>query len=314
MFGIQLPWLIFEIIQAFINGTFGSDSAQGFFGHNCVSYAAFFPLFFVSHQYFIEGGKKYKTIFWLLLFVLVLPMGEYAIVAYFFILPLFIIINLFKNKRVFFRFITISLLFIIFIGSYALISKRYSSRTNTVINAFNPTIQYIRLTKHQNTVSGGSHRNLYFALTQSNLRRYAFHEAIGFGPGMYASYVAYRFMPPTNYLIYNAFNQMELFGLDPSVDSQIIPIWGEMGYIGITIFILFLIIVSIFFWFRYKKAETSETRGYALTSSVGTIFLLIGFYVNHLWEIHTVFMTLLIFWYISLEQSKDEKIIKLKTT
>ena len=103
------------------------------------------------------------------------------------------------------------------------------------------------------------------------------------GPGMYASYVAFNELPPPAESIYNIFGQIE-YGVDPGVDSQIIPIWGELGYIGIALFFILFIRLARRYYRIFKRSEDIYSKGLALTASLGSVFVLLGMYVNHIIE------------------------------
>jgi O-antigen ligase len=118
---------------------------------------------------------------------------------------------------------------------------------------------------------------------------------IGFGPGMYASNIAFQLMPATNNLVYDAFNQTK-YGMDPDVDSQIIPIWGEFGYAGVIVFLGFIIFCFFYFYIEYRHARDMQLKAFSFVSMTGTVFLLFGFYVAHVWETQTVFGTLMMFY------------------
>jgi O-antigen ligase len=168
----------------------------------------------------------------------------------------------------------------------------------------NPIWWINNLTVQQNTVSSGAQRNLYFPLTYQHLQKYAANPMIGMGPGMYASQVVDKFPTRLSALIMDVFDQTK-YGMDAGVDSEIIPIWGEFGYLGILLFALFLMYSCFHFRNVYKRILEPEDKGFALTASVGSIFLLIGFYSNKLWETQPVFMTLVIFWALAVQAERN---------
>jgi O-antigen ligase len=84
--------------------------------------------------------------------------------------------------------------------------------------------------------------------------------------------------------------------MDPDVDSQIIPIWGEFGYAGVIVFLGFIIFCFFYFYIEYRHARDMQLKAFSFVSMTGTVFLLFGFYVAHVWETQTVFGTLMMFY------------------
>lgn len=308
-FVLQLPIILGELLYSLVvYGVFADDTTQGtFMGANSLSYSAFMPLLYVTYKLLVQKDRKYLKYFLILLLVLLIPMGEYAIAMYFIVvLPIFLKDSL-KSKKKLFLSISLSFLFVLTFLIFIGIKGGFSQQKN--FDTLNPVYQYKNLTKRQSNVYSGAQRNLYYPLTFIHLHKHCSNPLIGFGPGMYASYAAFRLMPRPNDLVYNIFGQIEK-GMDPEVDSQFIPIWGEFGYIGIILFVLFLL-YSIFFFFKkyliYKSRGYSELEVLAFISSVGSLYLLFGFYTNHFWEAQTIFMSIILFWALFYQ---EESIIK----
>ncbi len=181
-----------------------------------------------------------------------------------------------------------------------------SSDTRKVYDYYNPTMLIQRFTQTENDVASGSARNLWYPVTARLLESKAYSPLTGFGLGMYASNTAMLLMPSTNLLIYNYFNQ-EQMGLDAAVDSQIIPIWGEMGYIGlILVYALFFVIL-----FRmiqiYRRSKEAYLKALSSTAIAYTIFFMIGFYVHHLLESQTTSVLLFLFIGVAEKYFRIEK-------
>lgn len=295
----QLPIIAIQFLVAISNGTLSDDTGFGTFpGANNLSYSVIFPLLFVTYSYFVQGQKKYKWYFWLLALVLVLPVGEYAIAFYAFCLFLLFAKTFIKSKKAFMRTVFVASTMLLCISIFSAFKGSKSSTNRSLLTTINPLFLYSWLSQTQNQVHSGSQRNLYFPLTYFNLEKYSKSPWIGFGPGMYASNTAFRLMPEPNNLVYDAFHQIKL-GMDPDVDSEIIPIWGEFGYVGIIVFIGFLAYSFLFFYNEHKKTQDLQQKAFTFVSTAGTLFLLVGFYVNHMWEIQTIFGTLMIFYGLS---------------
>ncbi len=308
-FCVQLPLLIMQYGLGLLDGTMNDDTGTGTFpGSNSLSYSVFFPLLFATYSYLVQGRKEYNYFFWLLLSVLILPMGEFAIASYFSFMAAFFVFNLFKSKKMLLRIsiIIIPLIAGTFLFSFFKSSHSYSP--NSIFKTINPVDLYVKIVQRQNDIHSGAQRNLYFPLTYVHLQKYSISPWIGFGPGMYASYTAFRFKPESNNLVEDAFHQTK-YGMDAGVDSQIIPILGEFGFSGIILFLLFLIYNIFFFYKEYKKANGSLCKALAFVALCSALFLLIGFYVNHIWEGQPIFGTIMIFWGLFYLQKNHIKAI-----
>jgi hypothetical protein len=148
---------------------------------------------------------------------------------------------------------------------------------------FNPNYLVEQFTIREYNVSSGSARNLWYPVTKDRLEKYSFSPLIGIGPGMYSSYAANQLNTSINQSIYNIFGQRTL-GLDTVVDSQIIPLWGELGYIGISIFVLFFIYAGIHYYKLSKILVNIESKALSITASASCIYIIFGFYINHILE------------------------------
>ena len=137
---------------------------------------------------------------------------------------------------------------LIYIGIFSfilLISIYYFASSEDIFYNFNI---YHQLTKQEFTISSGSQRLLYYPLTYKILSDQGLiHFLFGLGPGMYGSDAGMRLNTPWSEYLGNVFGQLDA-GFDPYVSSQIIPIWGELGIIGL----------FVFFWMFFKILSTAK--------------------------------------------------------
>lgn len=295
IFVLQLPIILVEFMVSFLTtGGFHDDFAHGTIGGaNRISYSVFAPLIYVSYMVLAERKRSYLPYLFILFLVLVIPMGEFAIASYAAITCFFFLKWMRLSIRNTVNNLCLIIPVIIFLSGFSLLKSSFSKHSKFA--SLNPIEWYYNLTVKQNDVYSGAQRNLYFLLTYNHVNENSAHPLVGMGPGMYASYVAYQLMPETNLLVYDAFGQMEK-GMDPGVDSQIIPIWGEFGYGGLLIFGVFLVSMAFYFYSSMRKFEDPGMQAVTHVSFACALFLLLGFYVNHLWEIQPVMMTVFFFW------------------
>lgn len=294
-FIMQLPIMMVQIAIAHMGGRFSDDVACGTFASaNTLSYSVFFPLFYATYMFFVEGEKNYGWLFWCYLLILILPMGEYGIAAYFALVTLLILKETLKKKSLIKRIVIAGLVTIPLLMAFSVYKVSNSYHSKSFFSTINPIVWYNRITVGQQSVYSGAQRNLYYPLTYVNLNENSKHPLIGMGPGMYASYAAFQLMPEKNMLVYDIFGQIEK-GMDPGVDSQFIPIWGEFGYVGLVLFVVFLLGSYVYFHREYKNVRTAKEKGLAITCAGGAIFLLVGFYANHVWEDQAILMTYILF-------------------
>jgi hypothetical protein len=301
-FLFQLPIMVVQLaISILTKGNFTDDTMYGTFpGANTLGYAVFFILFFTTYMFWIQKKKEYKYPFWFMLLILFAVRADYAIVMYFCLFFLLFFKKILLNRRS----LLISFALIIFVIVIGIAGSSGPSAQKSLGKILNPAWWVNNITVQQNEISSGAQRNLYFPLTYQHLHRFAAHPLIGMGPGMYASYVVDKYPTRFSDLILDVFEQTK-YGLDAGVDSEIIPLWGEFGYLGILIFTLFLLYSCLHFKNVFKRVSEPQTKGYALIASVGSFFLLLGFYTNKLWESQPVFMTLVIFWALAVQAERS---------
>jgi len=311
IFILQLPLFAVQIYYAVINGVFSDDATMGTFASaNDVSYSVLPLLIYCWYQYLYQKNRNTRPILNLLLLVLIIlvliiPKGDFAIV-YFIAIAIILLFPKFKNKKILLR---------VFIGTFIIIpifilgnnlGRNESART--IQNIIDPRYWIDIIMRQQFEVYSGSTRILYYPLTYNSLENYCKFPLIGFGPGMYASFLADKLKtPPQEAFVTDAFHQLE-YGLDDDCDSQIIPIWGELGYVGLS-FLLLLFLISIAFFYKQNKIATiPQAKAYAITSFYGSIYLFIGLYVNHMIEGQTIILSLIIFWAaFYVEQNKRQQ-------
>lgn len=292
---IQLPVIIGQIAWNAIYGEISADSVTGtFLWANLLSYGMFFPLFYVGYMY-LNGKKKEKWRFLSFAIIMISGFGFYAILMFPLLFYFFNIGNIRYNPRVIFRTI---LIMAVFLGLYSItidkVMPESAIQRHGKYFLFSPRYLYEKLTVSEYNVYSGSARMLWFDVTSSKLDQYAFSPLIGMGPGMYASLAAYVLMPYTNVSIYNYFLQLQK-GMDAAVDSQIIPLWGEVGYIGLSLFVLFFLYCTVRYYRLSKRLHRLQDKALAITVSAGSIYLLIGFYINHLLEVPQIVLPLFLF-------------------
>ena len=304
-----------QMITAISEGVMSDDLVHGTFGNsgaNAMSYSLFFMFFYLLTELLMRVNKETIIISIITGFNFIIGFGKAA----FGMFPvIFIFINrqyLIKGKY-FKRGIVLLCLFILLLSIFSMMNgSKYEYKQGTIFEIFNFSFLYDHFTQSEMNVYNGSARNLWYKVTLNRLNVFSASPMIGMGPGMYASYAAFNLMPPQNMSIYNIFHQIEL-GMDAGVDSQIIPIWGELGYMGVMIFLLIFVIIYANLNNIYKKCKTIETQVLALTGMGGCIFMLLGFYINHFWEMQTICITFFVFLSLAERSFEIERNIKLET-
>jgi len=297
IFVLQFIIQLFQLLIAVKMGVLNSDSLKGTFPRsNNLGYVYFFFIFYCLHIGVIYKQKKY------IVYALIFIVGLLMSTAYFAVLMLPIVFiayhrNYFLSKKYVVKFVLLSMFFICFFSITATSISRRENRLERLrygdFYLFNPRYWVNFVSHSEFDVSQGSARMLWFSVTYNQLESKAFHPLIGMGPGMYTSFAAYRLMPSTNKAIYDIFHQREL-GLDVFVDSQIIPLWGEFGYIGLFL-IIFLFFYFIFRYLKiYYKTSDLQLKALSITSSAGAFFILIGMYINHFLETQVIMFTYVI--------------------
>lgn len=300
LFYIEFIVCIVQLIQGISTHTLTLDSIYGTFnGSNFFGYAIFILLYFSLYNYF-NGEKNYLKYVVLLSILFILSSARFAILLFpvvFLILNLKTIVRKIRSRRIISAIILI-ILFIVIINNSILSS--YTGQEFYKISSIKT-----HFTETENTIYSGSSRNLWYSLTKENLEEYSYNPLIGFGVGMYASFTAYQFMPTTNLLIYNYYNQIEA-GFDADIDSQIIPLWGELGYLGIFLFYILLLTMLIRIIFITRKAKNKTLlKLLGSTTTAYIIFFIVGFYMHHMLESQTT--ALLLFMFIAFTESNYYK-------
>jgi hypothetical protein len=310
LFFIELVVAAFQLYSAIQSNSLTLDSVFGTFnGANLFGYAIFALLYYALYQLYFNSRKEFTIITVILVALLVLSSARLAMLLF----PvIFIMLNIRKAiktlnlKKILVVFLIVLVLPFIVNNTFTLIDRNIS-------NYYSWSFIQNHFLETENRVESGSARNLWYPLTEKMLTDYSPSPLIGFGPGMYASFAAMRMMPPTNKLIYDYFHQTS-FGLDTEVDSQIIPIWGELGYIGIIFYYILLIFMLIRMVNANKKAKNPFLQAISSTAIAYCIFFIIGSYIYHILESQTTAILLILFIALTESQQKnlkyDKKMIK----
>jgi hypothetical protein len=155
------------------------------------------------------------------------------------------------------------------------------SLTNNNITRLFSISQFMEI--EQNAASGAG-RFLWYPITFEDLNNYSRNPAFGFGPSNHSSFGAFFLDTSINRtLVYNRFRQKDL-GLDAGVDSQIIPIWAEYGYVGLFLFfgIYFKLIYS--FYRKYLKTNYGFMKTVYLLGFLITAYFVILTYASQIWQ------------------------------
>jgi hypothetical protein len=280
-FLLQIPVLGYQILQAFINHEpISPDLFQGTFpGANNLSYATLFPIFlFLGLNDFKIKGARNILILLGLLVVLILGQGRLSILLF----PI-IIIGLFHKNIFTFRlsktFLILILIFTVGIVSY------FSLTSKKLMNDYN---LWDIFTRAEFNVHSGSARYLYYPLTWNLLDKSGTSTLLfGFGPGMYGSLASFKYSTPLSNLLSNAFGQRDC-GLDPYVSSEIIPIWGELGFVGLLVFLFLLWRFFTFAHSCYKLYSQPLIRSLACGLFASSSLMIIGSFFNPVYEVQVL--------------------------
>lgn len=302
---IQIPIIIYQIIRQFaVTGYMHPDTASGTFSSTNVLSYVFLPFIFYQCSVLLrDSSMRFSELIKtsVILSIFIIGYGLFAILVF----PYLFLLYNFKpiSRRILSKSINRSFMIIFTITSLSLIigflaNITYGSGLTKKFHSFFDlyTFDYLydRVTRSEFSVSEGSARNLWYGITLEKLNQNAYSPFIGMGPGVYASLTGFTLMPPQTLEIYNILNQ-DAFGVDKGVDSQIIPIWGELGHVGLLLFIIFL----TYCIFRYHKLSKliidHNGKIIALTASASALYMLLGFYVNHFWEIQNLAITIFLF-------------------
>lgn len=286
IFCIQFIIQVFQILYTISFGSFNDDTARGGFSSaNNLSYTYFFLLLHSAFMIYLYKDKIYIKRFFVFISGMLASFGLYAIVAF----PLIFTIYNFKTflrtqhlKKIF----LLSLVFLLLFATFERLNPQRHNSSNPFW-IFSPTYYVNYFIYSEFSIYGGSNRMLWFPVTLSRLETYAFHPFIGMGPGVYASFAGFRTMAPPTASIYNIFGQIEN-GFDPYVDSQLIPLIGELGYFGLALFLLLFILLMAKNYEIYKKGRTRLTKALGITASASSLYMIIGMYINHFIETQTI--------------------------
>ncbi len=279
-FLLQIPILAVQAIMDLRAGLqLGIDSLYGTFpGANNLSYATLFPLFlFLGLKAFRLKSLQDFFILLGLIGVLVAGQGRLAIVLF-----VIILMSLWGKTlltgRVPVKVIGIACVFVILLGSYFVFTKE------TFLKNYNLWKQF---TKSEFTVRSGSARYIYYPLTYNWLKEDGTKRMMfGFGPGMYGSFAGFKHMTPMTKQLATVFHQKK-YGVDPYVSSQIIPIWGELGFVGIVIYYLLLFKIYLFAAAARKGTDDPLIRALSVGLIAGSFLMIIGSFFNPVFEVQT---------------------------
>jgi len=279
-FLFQIPIMAAQTIMLYKAGSpLAVDSLRGTLpGANNLSYATLFPLFlFLGLKGFRLKSLQDFFILLGLVAVLIAGQGRLAIVLF-----VIILMSLWGKTllagRVPVKVIGIACVFVILLGSYFVFSKEKFLKNYNLWKQF---------TKSEFTVRSGSARYIYYPLTYNWLKEDgAKRMMFGFGPGMYGSFAGFKHMTPMTKQLGTAFDQ-ETYGLDPYVSSQIIPIWGELGFVGIVIYYLLLFKIYLFAAAARKGTDDPLTRAFSVCLIAGSFLMIIGSFFNPVFEVQT---------------------------
>jgi len=279
-FLVQVPVIVGQAVAMVQSGGgLGPDSLRGTFaGANNLSYAALFPLFtFLGWREFRVTTWGDRLVLCGLMAVLIAGQGRLAI-CLFVIVMLYMGIRRLSSGRIPLKFIGPPLVFASLLVLYFLLTNARFVREYNLWRHF---------TESEFEVSGGSARYLYYPLT---LQVLAAGEAkrllFGLGPGMYGSFAGFMCMTPMTEYLANVFHQKEL-GVDPYVSSQIIPIWGEVGFVGLAVYFILLFKIHRYAVSRWLGTRDRLVKGLAAGLIAGSLLMIIGSFFNPVFEVQT---------------------------
>jgi len=279
VFILQLPILAFQFFDALNKGGIGVDTFRGTLpGSNNLSYAALFPIFlFIGIKNFRFKGLVNKLLLLGLVVVLILGQGRLAVI----LLPLILLYLL--RRQILFRFSTRGFKVVVVIGIFLIMLVGYLFVIKS--DVFRQYNLYRHFTKGEFEVQGGSQRYLYYPLVYQHLEDNGLKSiSFGLGPGMYGSFAGFRYMTPYTKVLSNVFGQLD-HGLDPYVSSQVIPISGELGFIGIIIYFLLLFKVFRYASLAYKKFDQPLIKSLSAGLIAGSFLMIVGSFFNQVFEV-----------------------------
>lgn len=279
IFLLQLPILTSQFFDALSKGSFSVDAVRGTFpGANNLSYTALFPIFlFMGIKNFKFKGLANKLLLLGLIAVLILGQGRLAVI----LLPLILLYLL--RRQILFRFSTRGFKVVAVIGIFFIMLAGYLFVIKS--DVFRQYNLYRHFTKGEFEVHGGSQRYLYYPLVYQHLEDNGLKSILfGLGPGMYGSFAGFKYMTPYTKVLSNVFGQLD-YGFDPYVSSQIIPISGELGFIGIIIYFLLLFKVFRYASLAYKKFDQPLIKSLSVGLIAGSFLMIVGSFFNPVFEV-----------------------------
>lgn len=287
-FLFQIPIIVFQIFNV-LNTTvkINVDSIYGSFpGANNLSYAAFIVVFlYLGIKKFNINELYNKIIFFILMAILILGQGRLVFLLFPIVLFYLLITNRF-NLRI--NKLVRILIFLIII--FLLYAVAISSDTLKQIDI------YYHFTKVEFNVQSGSQRYLYYPYVFNLLSRGGVQNLFfGLGVGQLGSYSAFKYMTPNTRILANLWGQLDL-GFDPGVSSEIIPIWGELGFIGIIIYFLLLFKILKFAKISYKYFDDDLIRGLSTGLIAASLLMIVGSFFAQVFETQVISYP---FWLIS---------------
>ena len=287
-FLIQIPIIVLQILNTLNEGSkINVDSLYGSFpGANNLSYAALFVVFlYLGIKKFNLTGLYNKIIFFALVTILILGQGRLA----FLLFPITLFYLLIKNRynlelR---KFIRILVILVIMFILYAVIIS---------VDTLKQIDIYYHFTEVEFDVYSGSQRFLYYPYVYKLLSSGGFKNLFfGLGVGQLGSYSAFKYMTPFTRILANLWGQVDL-GFDPGVSSEIIPIWGELGFVGIIIYLLLLFKIFGFAIKSYKLFDDDLIRSLSAGLIAGSLLMIVGSFFAQVFEIQVISYP---FWLIS---------------
>jgi O-antigen ligase len=131
------------------------------------------------------------------------------------------------------------------------------------------------------------------------LNHKAHNPLTGFGIGNYASFVAFKYSTTGNNIL------MSYFIYNPNkpiyIDSQIIPLLGEFGYLGLLLFIILFGLIIFRLRHILNIARSDLARTISSTTLAYSIFFCFGFFINRFLEQPNTSM--LLFLFVGLSES-----------
>lgn len=283
VFLFQIPILIFQIFYALESGKkIGVDTIYGTLpGANNLSYASLFPIFLLLGKTDMKlDSLEKKSVFFLLLGILVVGQGRLAIILFPVILFWLYKKRLRSTSRAVEKVLSTVFVLLVLISSYFLVTKK----------------SLHVMTRHYAGILDKSYlypgtiwwKIAYYPITHNFLKEAGIiQQIVGFGPGMYGSFAGDKSQTPYTVVLSNILRQKER-GVGPYVGSQIITIWGETGFAGLLVYLLLLREV-----FRYasrilKNASNSTVRILATGVIVGSFLMIVGSFFQQVFEIQVL--------------------------